>query len=243
MYSGGNPVIASTTVLKEISVFPQPLQKPHPQVWMPLTSERSIRWAAERGINGGFMAEPNWKLKQNVEVFYEEAEKQGWPDRLNRGRLKYGWDADKHRGVMIGRVVHIMNDPGDTEEYARVALGTELGWSYYGPFGFTAVLANRGEKLPTDIRVPLEFLIERGIAFVGPSEQVAEQILKMKADIGAEDFNFFVSLELAGFEGAEVEEQMHLFADEVLPILRRECGGSAWAEEARHGEVAITARA
>src|SRR5437899_5762979 len=46
LYSGGNPVVASTTVLKQLSVFPQPIQKPHPQLWMPLTSERSIRWAA-----------------------------------------------------------------------------------------------------------------------------------------------------------------------------------------------------
>jgi alkanesulfonate monooxygenase SsuD/methylene tetrahydromethanopterin reductase-like flavin-dependent oxidoreductase (luciferase family) len=51
LYAAGNPVQATTTVLKEISLFPQPLQKPYPQIWEPLTSERSIRWAAQRGIN------------------------------------------------------------------------------------------------------------------------------------------------------------------------------------------------
>ena len=35
LYSSGPPVMAATTTLKEISVFPQPLQKPHPQVWIP----------------------------------------------------------------------------------------------------------------------------------------------------------------------------------------------------------------
>src|SRR5205807_6522674 len=54
MYASGNAVIATPTILKELSVFPQPLQKPHPQLWMPLTSERSIRWASARGMNGGF---------------------------------------------------------------------------------------------------------------------------------------------------------------------------------------------
>src|SRR4029453_2655282 len=43
LYSMGSPIMAATTTLKEISVFPQPVQKPHPQVWEPVTSERSIR--------------------------------------------------------------------------------------------------------------------------------------------------------------------------------------------------------
>ena len=97
MYSAGNPVQATTTTLKELQVFPQPLQKPHPQLWMPLTSERSIRWASARGMNGGFIAEPIWRVKINLEQYYDEAEKNGWPDLHNRGRFKYGWDAEKKR--------------------------------------------------------------------------------------------------------------------------------------------------
>ena len=46
-YGGANPLTQSATVLRELQVFPQPLQKPHPQVWEPLTTERSIRWAAQ----------------------------------------------------------------------------------------------------------------------------------------------------------------------------------------------------
>ena len=49
MYSAGNPVLATTTTLKELQVFPQPLQKPHPQLWVPLTSARSLTFAAEHG--------------------------------------------------------------------------------------------------------------------------------------------------------------------------------------------------
>jgi len=43
MHSMGSPIMASTTTLKEISVFPQPVQKPRPPAWEPVTSERSIR--------------------------------------------------------------------------------------------------------------------------------------------------------------------------------------------------------
>ena len=84
-YGGPNPVMQSSTILKELQVFPQPLQRPHPQVWEPLTTERSIRWAAERGLNGYFIVEPNTRLRKNIELYYEHSEKAGWPDRLNRG--------------------------------------------------------------------------------------------------------------------------------------------------------------
>ncbi len=97
MYSMGSPIMASTTTLKEISVFPQPVQKPHPQVWEPVTSERSIRWAARNKVNAFTVPEPTSRLKRNIEIYYEEAEKNGWPDRLNRGR----WKAE-HRDLLRG---------------------------------------------------------------------------------------------------------------------------------------------
>ena len=238
LYSGGNPVVASTTVLKELSVFPQPLQKPHPQLWMPLTSERSIRWAAAQGMNGGFLAEPIWRLKLNVAQYYDEAEKQGWPDRLGRGRFKYGWDAEKKRGIVIARMTHIMKDPKNAKELERVALGAELGWSYYGGFGFAPLLGNPGERLPMDLRISFELLRDRDILLLGTAEQVAEKILAIKREVGFEDFNFVAFMEMGGFAPEEIEEQMQLFAEEVTPSLRRECGGSPWTKAEADGLAA-----
>jgi hypothetical protein len=107
MYSAGNPVQATTTTLRELQVFPQPLQKPHPQLWEPLTSARSLKFAAEHGINGVMIAEPNDRLRRNIEIYHEAAEKAGFPDMHNRGRFKFGWDAEKRRGIMTSRYLHI----------------------------------------------------------------------------------------------------------------------------------------
>jgi alkanesulfonate monooxygenase SsuD/methylene tetrahydromethanopterin reductase-like flavin-dependent oxidoreductase (luciferase family) len=238
LYSGGNPVVASTTILKQLSVFPQPIQKPHPQLWMPLTSERSIRWAASHGMNGGFIVEPIWRLKVNVAQYYDEAEKTGWPDRLNRGKFRYGWDAETHRGLLVARMIHIMKDPNDPKERERVALGAELGWCYYGGFGFGPLLANPDEKFAPDMRVPFELLQDRGACLVGTAEQVAEKIIKIRNEVGFEDFSFTAWLEMGGFSGEENEEQMHLFAEGVLPILRRELGASPLSAQPANGAVA-----
>ena len=148
MYSAGNPVQATTTTLKELQVFPQPVQKPHPQLWEPLTSARSLKFAAEHGINGVMIAEPNDRLRRNIEIYYEAAEKADFPDMHNRE-----------------------------------------------------------------------------IAIHGSKQFVIDKIMKMRKECGYDDFCFLGWFELGGFEAQETEEQMQIFAEEVMPVIARECGG------------------
>ena len=227
MYSSGSPVMAATTTLKEISVFPQPVQKPHPQVWEPVTSERSIRWTARHGVNAFTVPEPTSRLKRNIEIYYDEAQRNGWPDRLNRGSWKLGWDAEKHRGFACCRYVHIVQ-PGqrgdqDLQHYKHAL---ELQWDYLGAFGFGAVLAELDEPMNDPrMKVTGDLLMEKGVAIIGTPDQVAEQILRIKEIGGYDDFFFTAWFEAGGYKSAEIEEQMQLFATEVMPVLRRECGG------------------
>ena len=44
--------------------------------------------------------------------------------------------------------------------------------------------------------------------------------------VGAEDFLLLCHFEMPGLSGAEVEAQMARFAEQVMPELRRACGGS-----------------
>ena len=231
MYAAGNPVQATTTRLKEISVFPQPIQKPHPQIWEPLTSSRSIEWAARHGVNGYFVAEPNELLRQRIELYYETAEKHGWPDRLGRGPFRYGWDAEKRRGIVTCRYIHLLLPGKDRErELERFKLGLELQWHYYGPFGFGTLVAQALGKRPeeVDLNAPIDggSLIDTKIALFGTPDEVGEEILRIKEHCGYEDFMFHTWFEKGGFSGEEVEEQMQAFAEEVAPGLREACGGA-----------------
>ncbi len=226
-YGGPNPVLQTPTVLKELQVFPQPLQKPYPQMWEPLTTERSIRWAAQRGINGYFIVEPNSRLRKNIETYYEESEKNGWPDRSGRGKYKFGWDAERRRGVVTCRYIHLVIPGKDrARELERFKRALELQWDYYGPFGFAAVLAEADEPMHAlDMRVDADMLMRKGIALFGTPAEVAEAIMRVKESCGYEDFMFHTWFETGGFSGEEVEEQMQYFAEEVMPLLARACGG------------------
>ncbi len=226
MYSAGNPVQATTTTLKELQVFPQPVQKPHPQIWEPLTSPRSIKWAAEHGVNGVFIVEPNDRLKRNIDMYYEAAEKAGFPDMLNRGKFKYGWDAEKRRGIMTSRYIHVTTPGREKQAMERAAKAMELQFDYYGPFGFGAVVARLDEPMfDLNKRVTAEMLREREIAIQGSKQFVIDKIMKMKNQVGYEDFCFLGWFEMGGFESREIEDQMQLFAEEVMPVIARECGG------------------
>lgn len=229
MYSMGSPIMASTTTLKEISVYPQPLQKPHPQVWEPVTSERSIRWTAQHGVNSFTVPEPTSRLRRNIEVYYEEAEKNNWPDRLNRGRWKFGWDAQKHRGFGCCRYVHFLpSGAKQQEDLARYKNAIELQWDYYGPFGFAAVLSELDEPMyDLQMKVTADLIMQKEIAIVGTPQQVVEKIMRIKERCGYDDFMFTAWFEAGGYTTEEIEEQMRIFASEVMPALKQACGGGA----------------
>ncbi|HEX4109411.1 MAG TPA: LLM class flavin-dependent oxidoreductase [Solirubrobacteraceae bacterium] len=222
MYSSGLPVMATTTTLKHISVLPQPLQKPHPQIWEPLTSDRSIRWAAERGINGYFIAEPNAILRTRVDAYMEAAGQAGWTDYKNRGAFKRGWDSERKRGVVVGRVVHVVEDGiGDLE---KIAAAAQVSWDYYGGFGFNFLLADEQGNIPP--RASFQMLRDKGLYIVGTREQVVEQIMQIKDVGGFEDFFFTAWFEQPGLSEAEIAQQMRVFMQDIAPALRERCGGS-----------------
>jgi alkanesulfonate monooxygenase SsuD/methylene tetrahydromethanopterin reductase-like flavin-dependent oxidoreductase (luciferase family) len=220
---GGPPISASGTTLKEISVFPQPLQTPHPPIWEPLNSERTIRWAARNGVNGNFIFESDHALKPKVDIYMEESAASGWP---NGGEFKNGWDSAKHRGISSGRVVHVI-DPALGHADAEHARESQLfQWDFYKPFGFTAILAEPGETPRMDVDVTAEVLEKQGMLIIGSKEHVIEKLMNLKETAyGGGDFLTNIWFESGGTSPESVEEQIQFFGEEILPELRRNCGG------------------
>ena len=175
-------------------------------------------------------------MKKRIAAYYEAAEKHDWPDRLQRGPFKFGWDAEKRRGIVTCRYIHLLLPGQDRErELERFKLGLEMQWHYYGPFGFGALIAAvRGEEVEDfDLNklISGQDLLDAEIALFGTPAEVGEGILRVKEVCGYDDFMFHTWFETGGFSGREVEEQMQAFAEEVAPELRRACGGGPKREE------------
>lgn len=224
--ASGPPVTSGTTTLRQLSVQPTPVQRPHPPIWQPLNSERSMRWAARKGINGNFIFETDDALRPKIDIYLEEAAKHGWPDYLDRGEFKPGWDAARHRGVTTGRVVHIQDPSLKHADVRRHGESQMFQWDFFKQFGFTAILANPGEKPDMNLQVTPELLWEKGVVAAGSKQQVIDSLLTTKNKVYPDsDFMTNIWFESAGLGHEVIEEQMQFFAEEIMPVVRRECGG------------------
>ena len=227
MYSAGNPVQATTTTLKELQVFPQPVQKPHPQIWEPLTSARSIKWAAEHGINGVMIAEPNDRLKPEHRYLLRGGGK-GRLARHARSRqvqVRLGRrEAARHHDQPLHPHHHArQGEAGTRARRAGDGAAVRLLW----PVRFRR---GRGTAGRADVRPQQE-------GHGGDAARARDRDPRLEAvrhrqdhedeehECGYDDFCFLGWFELGGFEGREIEDQMQIFAEEVMPVIARECGG------------------
>ncbi|MFB6170489.1 MAG: LLM class flavin-dependent oxidoreductase [Haloarculaceae archaeon] len=218
-----NPVLEGGTTLKRIGVFPQPVQKPYPPVWEPVTSRRSVKFAAENGINGYMTTGTADVVTSIVDMYYDFLERADWPDRrpeYDGEPFAYGWDEERQRGVSLRRFA-FNTDIVDKETFEQWKLGVEHRWDFYGPFGFAGAITI-GDEHPSEVDLTAETLIERDVALVGSSEEIAEQIVQTKADLGFEGFSIDVSFEVPGLTGEEADAQLETFGEEVMPLVREQ---------------------
>ncbi|MGH8595508.1 MAG: hypothetical protein ACREXT_02480 [Gammaproteobacteria bacterium] len=94
------------------------------------------------------------------------------------------------------------------------------------PFGFAALLAAANDDfLDLRTKIPPELLLQKEVALFGTPDEVVTKIMRIKDEVGYEDFMFHAWFELAGFSGRETEDQMRYFAETCMPMLHRACGG------------------
>jgi alkanesulfonate monooxygenase SsuD/methylene tetrahydromethanopterin reductase-like flavin-dependent oxidoreductase (luciferase family) len=198
--------------LKELSVYPQPLQKPYPQIWQTALSTGSARAAARRGFNVCHLGAGGDQVREVLEAYHAEAEKAGWPDRHGGGPFKFGWDCHRKRGVSFLRFIHV----GDITPEKRNGL-------YHFP-NYVADSLISGIHLPHGVQLTGEFFDQAGLMLHGSVNQVIDGLLR-DYHAGFEDYFILPIFEAPGLSGKEVEEQMHIFADQIMPVLRAECGG------------------
>jgi alkanesulfonate monooxygenase SsuD/methylene tetrahydromethanopterin reductase-like flavin-dependent oxidoreductase (luciferase family) len=218
LYSQGlwNPVVSGGTTLEAVAVFPQPLQDPHPQLWQPVTSFRSVRWCARNGVNGVSFGDP--RLEDKLDWYHEEAKKADWPDRLpeyDGEPFAYGWDEARQRGIAIGRWV-FNTEVGNEATLERWKMGLEHGWDYFGPFGFTKAIKEDGG------RVTAQDLIDADLAVVGDSDHIVEKLARIPEKTGSDGLHLAIFFESGGISAEECNAQLESFAEAVMPYLEEE---------------------
>ncbi len=189
--------------IPETSIFPQPLQKPHPPIWVTAQSPDSVEATVRRGFNlltGGFGVpiERMADFRKQFDRLVAEVK----PPRVPQ--------------VGVQRAVYVT----DTVADARAA-AEEARWN----MRVTLSLRNHYEKVERGraIAVPapkepdVDDLLDRFLV-IGTPDTVIRQIKRVETLVGISHFN--CSFWFGDLEHPRILKSMELFAKEVMPAFR-----------------------
>jgi luciferase family oxidoreductase group 1 len=188
--------------IPETSLYPQPVQKPRPPIWVTAQSPYTLEAAVRRGFNvltGGFGV-PMERLAEFGQ------------------HLKRVLDEQKpaHKPLIgVQRAVYVTKDAADAREAAEQAR-----WN----MRVTLSLRNNYERVENGHAVPvpgkteptLDELMER-ILVIGTPDTCVRQIKRVQELVGISHFN--CSFWFGDLDQKRVLRSMELFAKEVMPAL------------------------
>ncbi len=188
--------------IPETSVYPKPVQKPHPPIWITAQSQYAIEAAVRRGLNvltGGFGV-PIERLAEFGQ-FFDKVVAEIKPARRPL--------------VGVQRAVYVTKDAADAREAAEQAR-----WN----MRVTLSLRNNYERVENGNAIPIPAQTEPGIdelidryLIIGTPDTCIHQIKRVQERVGISHFN--CSFWFGDMDQKRVLRSMALFSREVMPAL------------------------
>ncbi|HTY77790.1 MAG TPA: LLM class flavin-dependent oxidoreductase [Candidatus Bathyarchaeia archaeon] len=186
--------------IPETSVFPQPLQKPHPPVWVTAQSPASVEAAVRRGFNvltGGFGV-PIERMAEFRKLFDRCVAEQRLPHTPEVG---------------VQRAVYVTHSEGDARaaaEEARWNMRVTLSLRNH----YERVDGGRAIAVPAPQEPDIDDLLDRFL-IIGTPDTVIRQLRRVQELVKINHFN--CSFWFGDLEHDRVLRSMDLFAREVMP--------------------------
>jgi alkanesulfonate monooxygenase SsuD/methylene tetrahydromethanopterin reductase-like flavin-dependent oxidoreductase (luciferase family) len=203
---------------RSVSIWPKPLQKPHPPILVSASTPDSAKFAAEIGAIMGVVLLPDLQTaKESIRIYKETARACGWEP------------GPEH--ILIGMHIVIAETDEEAREHMRKAreyFGTVLMQAqrtaqrivlqktrYYETEASRESWQKRHEKRA---EATMEDAIDKGTILCGSPETVVKQIKRIHAELGHGIFNFTVKV--GNLPDAVVAKGMELFRDRVHPHVK-----------------------
>jgi len=206
--------------LRHVNPWPRPIQQPHPPVWIPgAGSKETIELVARRRF--AYMGIPYFHLdffQRNFDAFRDACEKNGYTaDPEQMGWLLPIYVADTDEQAWAEYEAHLWY-------FVKKLLKGLLVF----PPGYTTAQSmsriNRGLKqflISAQTRADIE---EGGYAFVGSAETVRDRLIETIRRLGVG--NLLGLFQIGTLPADLTKKNMTLFAERVLPALRKELATS-----------------
>jgi luciferase family oxidoreductase group 1 len=186
--------------IPETSVFPQPVQRPRPPIWITAQSPDSVEAAVRRGFNvltGGFGI-PIERMAEFRRLFDRAVAEARPPHPLEVG---------------VQRAVYVTDSEADARaaaEEARWNMRVTLSLRHH----YERVEQGRAIPVPAPTEPSIDDLRDRFLV-IGTPDTVIRQIRRIRDLVGITHFN--CSFWFGDLEHARVLRSMELFAREVMP--------------------------
>ena len=195
----------------------QPLQRPHPPLWMMSRDPKTLEFCAQNAVNPGyFLVYPRADAAPRYRKFLEDWKNAGWPQKPNIAycTIVYVDETDaKALEVGLFRASRAyegflpQSQPGETfDERVRNHAKQFIG---RGEPGASEIMANLFDP---------DYLIKNDLVFIGSPETVATKI-RAAAQSGL--FNVFLGeFNFSDLPQSDLMRSIRLFGEKVIPALR-----------------------
>lgn len=203
---------------RAVSIWPKPLQQPHPEILMSGSSEGSARLAAETRATMGVLRIQDYEAAHHsIDIYREHARKHGWEP--------------KPENIMLA--MNCCVAPTKEEAMETLSRGYEY---FFGVLGGGIRTAQRlvvqktryykddsdaerqAKKLSRHQQLSLEERMERGLVMCGTPDMAIEQITRLHDEFGHGLQN--LSIKIGNIPDEKVTQTMELLRDEVFPAVR-----------------------
>jgi alkanesulfonate monooxygenase SsuD/methylene tetrahydromethanopterin reductase-like flavin-dependent oxidoreductase (luciferase family) len=186
----------------ELTLVPRPAHDV--EIYQPITSPDTLEYAPAVGHHGIFWLQAPSRLQKKWDRYGEIAAAHGYDLRPGERRALV---LNVHVGPVRDRAIETVRDAHD--EFIR----------FLAPYGrFTSYLEPDGATpKPFGYRPEVEDSIEQRIMAIGSVDDVVDVIGAYREELGLEHLVVFP--EFPGLTREQIDEQLHLVAEEVLPRL------------------------
>jgi alkanesulfonate monooxygenase SsuD/methylene tetrahydromethanopterin reductase-like flavin-dependent oxidoreductase (luciferase family)/pimeloyl-ACP methyl ester carboxylesterase len=205
-------------------VWPRPVQRPHPPIWVAGQTATTIEWAVDHGYNvlNALMRRPDSVVAEIARVFHDRRESLG----LDRGEVKLG----------ISRPTFVTNDPERVRR--RIEENQTLHKIHTHMHNFTEHADRRSYVPPLPVPdLPTPEVIASGI-LLGPADRILERVERYH-ELGIDELTVGMGY---GAPHTETMESLQDFAENVMAPYRK-AHGFAVASDGRDRITTIRAAA
>ncbi len=184
----------------KLRVTPRPYQKPHPPLWMTVSTDRSVTTAAELGLKACYWQPPPLRIRHRMELYAEVRSER-------EGRL---FEVGEDQAVM--RSTYVASSMEQARREAEE--GIMSAFIFNDPFRGRQVFTDPGEELDPDVKLDWDFLEPRTL-LVGSPDNVAERIQELQEIC---NLNYLlVEFTHMGMPLGKTLDNLETFAAKVMP--------------------------